>query len=181
MFYDRSPRNVSVPEAQAIAQVAHPFVTLVGLFVDEDREKVQSILSSVPIQLAQFHGNESADYCESFGLPYIKAIRVGEQDDLTGQIAAYGSAHAILLDTYKAGTPGGTGEVFSWDLIPEMKQHLILAGGLTPENVAEAVKTVGPYAVDTSGGVESAPGAKDPAKMRAFISNVTSADRNVDV
>lgn len=180
-FFPSSSRYISIDKALEIADIAHPFVTLVGLFVDAQPRDVEKILKRVPLQLLQFHGNETADYCESFGLAYIKAIRVGAQDNLIDQISSYRSAQAVLLDTYKKGQPGGTGESFNWSLVPKIDKPIILAGGLTSENVSEAISRVKPYAVDTSGGVESAPGIKDPDRMQSFFEQVHKADLNLNV
>lgn len=183
VFYEPSPRNLSIEMAKQIAVVAHPFVTLVGLFVDADKAFVEQVLAAVPIQCLQFHGEETSAYCDSFGLPYIKAIRVGDDDsrDLVSKIDTYASAQAVLLDTYKKGVPGGTGEAFNWSLVPAVDKHIVLAGGLEPGNVANAISEVKPYAVDTSGGVESAPGIKDPDRIRAFVAQVLKVDFNANV
>lgn len=181
VFYQPSPRHLGIAQAAEIAAVAHPFVTLVGLFVNAGKESIEQILEQVPLQLLQFHGNESPEFCDSFHLPYVKALRVGDQENLIDQIETYSSAQAILLDTYKKGVPGGTGATFNWDLVPEVNQHIILAGGLNTENVGQAIRQVKPYAVDTSGGVESAPGVKDADRIRAFIEQVFQADLNSHV
>lgn len=181
VFYEPSPRHIDVNTAVEIAKQIPAFVTLVGLFVDANQAQVQPVLDSVPLQLIQFHGNEDPEFCGSFNLPYIKALRVGRQGGLSGEalqsaLRSYKDARGLLLDTYQKGIPGGTGESFDWGLIPEAVQNLILAGGLSPDNVAEAIQAVRPYAVDVSGGVESAPGIKDKAKINAFISNTRQAD-----
>ena len=176
VFYEPSPRYVDIASALQVSAMAYPFVTLVGLFVNADQHKVSEILSKVPLQLLQFHGDEPREYCESFGLPYMKALRVREGIDIAAEARAYASAQAILLDTYKKGVPGGTGESFNWDLVPKLDQPVVLAGGLDSDNVRHAINEVKPYAVDTSGGVESAPGVKDPDRMRAFVEQVRQAD-----
>jgi len=170
VFYAKSPRAVDIEQARAILAALPPFVTTVGLFVDAERSELERILASVPLDLLQFHGDESVQQCEAFGRPYIKALRVKAGDDIAAQVARYPSAQGILLDAYVEGVPGGTGEAFDWSLIPQtLSKPLILAGGLRPDNVAEAVSRVRPYAVDVSGGVEASKGVKDVEKVGAFI------------
>ena len=180
VFYEPSKRYIKVDTAIEIANVVPAFVSLVGLFVDSDKASINKVLKQVPLQLLQFHGNESASFCESFGVPYIKALRVKDGMDIPELVRSYPTAKAILLDTYKENTPGGTGEVFDWSLVPELADRIILAGGLCAKNVGQAISAVKPYAVDTSGGVESAPGVKDPARIRAFISQVLQTDANLN-
>lgn len=170
VFYAKSPRAVSVAQAQQIIAALPPFVTTVGLFVDMPRAELQQILTQLPLDLLQFHGDESVEQCEGYGRPYIKALRVKAGDDIAAQMARYPSASGVLLDTFVEGVPGGTGLAFDWSLVPaELPKPVILAGGLTPDNVAAAIAQVRPYAVDISGGVESAKGIKDADKVRAFI------------
>ena len=170
VFYAKSPRAVDIEQARAILAALPPFVTSVGLFVDAERSELERILASVPLDLLQFHGDESVQQCEAFGRPYIKALRVKAGDDIAAQVARYPSAQGILLDAYVEGVPGGTGEAFDWSLIPQaLSKPLILAGGLRTDNVAEAVSRVRPYAVDVSGGVEASKGVKDVEKVGAFI------------
>lgn len=170
VFYAKSPRAVDIEQAREILAALPPFVTTVGLFVDAERSELERILASVPLDLLQFHGDESVQQCEAFGRPYIKALRVKAGDDIAAQVARYPSAQGILLDAYVEGVPGGTGEAFDWSLIPQtLSKPLILAGGLRPDNVAEAVSRLRPYAVDVSGGVEASKGVKDVEKVDAFI------------
>jgi len=176
VFYPRSPRAVSVQQARAIIAALPPFVTTVGLFVDASRCELGEILDAVPLDLLQFHGDESAEACDGYHRPFIKALRVKPGDDIAALAARYPKASGILLDAYVPGIPGGTGESFDWSLIPrELSKPLILAGGLTPGNVAAAVREVRPYAVDVSGGVEASKGIKDAQKIRAFIDAVNGA------
>ncbi len=173
VFYAKSPRAVTVQQARAIIAALPPFVTTVGLFVNASRCELREVLDAVPLDLLQFHGDESVADCEGWHRPYIKALRVKAGDDIAAACDAYPSASGVLLDTYVEGVPGGTGEAFDWSLIPQgLSKPLILAGGLTPENVADAVARVRPYAVDVSGGVEASKGIKDHAKIRAFINAV---------
>ncbi|WP_460063830.1 MULTISPECIES: phosphoribosylanthranilate isomerase [unclassified Pseudomonas] len=176
VFYAKSPRAVTVQQARAIIQALPPFVTTVGLFVNASRCELGEILDAVPLDLLQFHGDEAFEDCEGWHRPYIKALRVKSGDDIAAAVDAYPSASGVLLDTYVEGVPGGTGEAFDWSLIPQgLSKPLILAGGLTPENVADAVARVKPYAVDVSGGVEASKGIKDHAKIHAFINAVRKA------
>jgi phosphoribosylanthranilate isomerase len=177
-FYERSPRAVTIPQARVIALVAGPFVTSVGLFVDAEPAFVREVLASVPLQLLQFHGEETAAYCEAFGRPYMKAIRMRPELDLVAAMAAHPAAAAILLDAYRPGVPGGTGETFDWQRVPrESARPIVLAGGLTPDNVARAVSETRPYGVDVSGGVEALPGVKDATKVNTFIVNARDGAR----
>lgn len=177
VFYAASPRAVSIAQAEAICAALPPFVTVVGLFVDADADHIARVLAQVPLTLLQFHGNESAVDCARFGRPYVKALRMREQTNIAAELKNYARAQALLLDTYRAGVPGGTGETFDWHQIPaRYADRIILAGGLNPENIGRAVTQVRPYAVDVSGGVEAAPGIKDHARLRAFVANVQAAD-----
>lgn len=189
-FYKPSPRYVKPEVAAEIIARVPAFVTTMGLFADASNEEILSVLAIAPFDFIQFHGNESVSDCERIGKPYIKALRVGnEEGGLYGQalrnkMNEYKTARGLLLDTYQKGIPGGTGERFDWGQVPEPgpedTQYLVLAGGLTPENVADAIETVRPYAVDVSGGVESAPGRKDTDRIRAFLDAVRRADSKLD-
>ena len=177
VFYPPSPRYVEVEQAAEIAAALPPFVTTVALFVNADEQTIADVVSRVRIDLIQFHGNECKDYCGLHQRPYIKAVRMSDDVDLDKQLNDFSQARGLLLDTYKAGVPGGTGEQFNWDRVPaHLADKFILAGGLTPENVKDAVAQVQPYAVDVSGGVESAPGKKDTEKMARFIEAVRSQE-----
>lgn len=174
VFYAPSPRSVTIEQASAIARVVGPFVTVVGLFVDAPAEYVQEVLAKVPLHLLQFHGGESSSYCESFQRPYMKAIRMRPDFDVDMAISAYSSAVAVLLDAYRPGVPGGTGETFDWQRVPSNpSKPIVLAGGLTSANVAEAIAITNVYGVDVSGGVEAAPGKKDVNKIKNFITNAS--------
>lgn len=176
VFYAPSPRAVTIELAREIAYAAGPFVTLVGLFVDADADYINQVLSRVPLQLLQFHGDESEAFCEQFQRPYMKAIRMRPELDLQQLMASHPQALALLLDAYRPGVPGGTGETFDWQRIPtKASRPLVLAGGLTPENIALAVSSTQVYGVDVSGGVEFAPGKKDPQKINTFIHNAKHA------
>ena len=173
IFVEKSPRYASLTDARVIAESMPPFVTVVGLFMDASAKEVKEALKVVPLNLLQFHGDESPEYCDQFGMPYIKVLRMRENVNVVAFAQEYPNAAGILLDTYKMGVGGGTGHTFDWNLIPEdVPLPLILAGGLTPENVASAVETVKPYAVDVSSGVESEPAIKDHKKIEQFIKEV---------
>jgi phosphoribosylanthranilate isomerase len=174
VFYEPSPRAVTIAQAKQIVEGLPPFVTVVALFVDADVSFVNACLSEVRIDLLQFHGNESADYCEQFNMPYMKAIRMKEDTQLFIEEKNYASASALLLDSYKVGIPGGTGETFNWSMITKIDKPIILAGGLTVENVAMAIEQVNPYAIDVSGGVEKSKGIKDKQKIRTFMHEVAN-------
>ncbi|MET0026673.1 MAG: phosphoribosylanthranilate isomerase [Candidatus Thiodiazotropha sp.] len=179
VFYPPSPRAVSSRDAAEIVKSLPPFVTVVGLFVNEARAAIERILGEVPLGLLQFHGDESAEDCEGYGRPWIKAVRMRPDTDLQAQAEQYAGASGLLLDTYQAGVPGGTGQVFDWSLIPmDLRGRIILAGGLDSDNVTMAVRTIHPYAVDVSGGVEAAKGIKDPNKIEAFIAGVKRGDNS---
>jgi phosphoribosylanthranilate isomerase len=176
MFYERSPRNVSIETAAAISRELPLTVLKVGVFVNAARETVLQALGECTLNLLQFHGDESPEYCLSFPVPAIKAFRVRDAKTLEG-LSAYRTG-AWLLDAHVPDKPGGTGATFNWELALEARKlgtPIFLAGGLTPENVADAIRTARPYGVDVSTGVESAPGKKDPAKVRAFIQAAKSA------
>lgn len=176
VFYAPSKRYVAPEQAGEIIRKLPPFVTTVGLFVNADVDFVESVLATAQLDLLQFHGDESNADCVRFGRPFIKALRVKPDLDLMQAFSAYPDARGILLDAYRPGVPGGTGEVFDWDLIPdEIAGAITLAGGLDATNVARAVAAVGPYAVDVSGGVEAAPGQKDGAKVSAFVEAAKTA------
>tara|TARA_R110001583_G_scaffold41891_1_gene133162 strand:- start:61341 stop:61955 length:615 start_codon:yes stop_codon:yes gene_type:complete len=174
VFYPRSPRAVTIAQAKEIVNGLSPFVSIVALFVDADPDEVRACMAALPTAILQFHGDESADYCEQFGRPYLKAIKVQVDTDFVHIANEYASAAAILLDSYQPGIPGGTGLVFDWSLIKTINKPLILAGGLNVDNVASAIKQVQPYAVDVSGGVEQAKGIKDKQKITAFLQEVAN-------
>ena len=173
VFYAKSPRAVSVQQARAIIAALPPFISTVGLFVNASRCELNETLDAVPLDMLQFHGDETPEQCDGYHRPFIKALRVQAGDDIAASCRLYSRASGILLDTYVAGVPGGTGETFDWALIPNsLEKPIILAGGLTSANVAQAITQVRPYAVDVSGGVEKSKGIKDHDKIRAFMSAV---------
>jgi len=173
VFYPPSPRTLTHAQARDICQALPPFVTTVALFVDPTKEQVEAVLSSVPVDMLQFHGDETPEFCAQFGRPFMKALKMHEDMDLVAVAGCYYQASGILVDSYHAGLAGGTGATFDWSRLPtEPQWPLILAGGLDVSNVAQAIRQVRPYAVDISSGVESEKGIKDATKVTAFINEV---------
>lgn len=172
VFHASSPRFVTVSQAKKIIHNLSPFTDIVALFVDENAKQVYSCLKSLSIDILQFHGNESVDYCEQFGKRYLKVIKMRKNIDLISATNIYVSASAILLDSYKPDVPGGTGQIFDWSLIEKINKPIILAGGLNIDNVAIAIERVQPYAVDVSGSIEQSEGIKDHQKIRCFMEKV---------
>ncbi len=176
MFYEDSPRFVSLNKARKVIEVLPPFVTRVGVFVNPEEQKVHAILDALRLDLLQFHGDEPAQFCARFGLPYIKAVRVKKGVNLLQYASRYRDAKGLLLDAHNEKSYGGTGEVFDWSLISgNLPLPIILSGGLNADNVAHAIRQVRPWAVDVSSGVEAAKGIKDAAKIAAFVQEVRSA------
>jgi phosphoribosylanthranilate isomerase len=176
VFYPQSPRAVDTGRAREVAAALPPFVTVVALFVDPEPAFVRRVLAEVPVDLLQFHGDEPPEACAAPGRPYIKAVAMRDGVDLHAVARRYASARGLLVDSFREGVRGGTGVTFDWSRIPpDLGKPVILAGGLGPENVVEAVRRVRPYAVDVSGGVEASRGVKDPARVAAFIRGVNSA------
>lgn len=170
VFYGPSPRCVDVATAASIAQTVGPFVTTVGLFVNASKLEIDTVLAEVPLQLLQFHGDETPEFCQQFQRPYMKALRMKPDIDVLAELQRYQGAQAILLDAYRKGVPGGTGETFDWARVPKSSHcALVLAGGLTSENVADAVVATEVYGVDVSGGVEATAGRKSTQKLQEFI------------
>ncbi len=178
VFWQPSPRAVSIEQARDICSQLPAFVSVVALVVDADDAFIADILKAVPIDVLQFHGNEEPEQCAQYGHPFIKAIRMRPELDVASAITAFASANSILLDAYQKGVPGGTGERFDWQRIPEnYRDKIILAGGLNAANVKDAITAVRPYAVDVSGGVEASHGVKDRLKVNAFFESVRQADQ----
>ena len=172
VFYADSPRAVTIAQAEIIIELLPPFVSVVALFVDAEPEFVRECIGSLAIDLLQFHGDESPEYCDQFERPYIKAVRMHEGIELQVVEKRYQGALALLLDSYQPGVPGGTGQKFNWSWIEELTKPIILAGGLNSQNIASAIQQVKPYAVDVSGGVEMEKGIKDKEKIDAFMQEV---------
>ena len=172
-FYTHSPRGIDLTQALRIMDEVAPFLTTVGIFVDPQPGEVEFVLQELPLDLVQFHGGETAAHCESVGRPYIKSITMHDNVDLRQQAASYPTARALLLETPSDTLKGGTGRIFDWQLATEkLSTPVILAGGLSPSNVAQAIRTVRPACVDANSGVESEPGIKDADKLAAFIREV---------
>ena len=176
VFYPPSPRHVPIEIAAQIARQIPAFTNVVGLFVDAEQAFIEEVLDAVAIDTLQFHGQETEQACALFHKPYIKAVHMRNDTDIADVINQYPSANALLLDTFVKDVPGGTGLTFDWQKVPKNSQKpLILAGGLTPENVQSAIQQTRPYAVDVSGGVEAAKGKKDLTKVRTFIREALNA------
>ena len=177
VFHPASPRAVTPEQAARLCGLLPPFVAAVGLFVDAPEAQIRAILDRVPLDLLQFHGEEPAALCTALGRRWIKAIRMRPGLDLAAQARTYRGAAGLLLDAFDPAVAGGTGQTFDWGRVPrDLGMPIVLAGGLRPENVAEAIRRVQPFAVDVSGGVESAKGIKDPAKISAFLQGVRDGD-----
>lgn len=173
VFYAPSPRCVGVAQAAAIARELPPFVSKVGLFVNAAADEVEDVCRAVGLDVVQYHGDESPEHCAQASKPWIKAIRVRPELDIVAECLRYAQASAWLFDTYDDKLYGGSGKAFDWALLPQQhRRPIILAGGLTPDNVGQAIRSTAPYAVDVSGGIEAAKGIKDHDKMRKFIAEV---------
>ncbi len=176
VFVPQSARHLTPKIAEEVIRAIPPLVSVVGLFLDAPRSMVAKILDRVPLDVLQFHGSETPDYCRSFGRPYIKAIAMGDHPNLASASRGYADARGLLLDAHRAGELGGTGQQFDWSVIRgEVARPVILAGGLNPDNVGDAISRVRPAAVDASSGVESSPGVKDLDQVRHFLAEVQSA------
>jgi phosphoribosylanthranilate isomerase len=178
VFWPHSSRAVTVAQARDVCAALPPFVTRVGLFVDAKATELAAVLEKVPLDMVQYHGDESPATCRAAGLPYLKAVRMRAGIDLGRVAGDYADATGLLVDAYREGQPGGTGATFDWGVLPaEPNFPLVLAGGLEPGNVDAAIARVRPWAVDVSGGVEADKGIKDAAKMAAFMQGVRDGDR----
>ena len=177
VFYEPSPRFVSVARAHAVCAALPPLVSVVGVFVNPAPREIEAAVDALPVDLLQFHGDEPPALCAGAGKPYVKAVRVRSRADVVDAAARYPDARALLLDAHHDALWGGTGKRFDWSEAPgDVGRPLVLSGGLTPENVAGAIRLVRPFAVDVSGGVESAPGEKDPERMERFVREVAGVD-----
>lgn len=180
IFYAGSQRAVTIEQAIPISNELPPFVSTVALFVNAPQKEVDDVITRVRPTILQFHGDENPGFCTQFGMPFLKAIRVGGEmtaDDLLEYAEKFSAARALLLDTMSHGLYGGSGKVFDWQVIPhEMRRHIVLSGGLQADNVAAAIRMIKPWAVDVSSGVEAQKGVKDHAIVRRFIEEVRNAD-----
>ena len=180
VFYRGSPRFLEAEQAAAVGAALPPFVTAVALFVNEDPHAIRRLVHSARIDLLQFHGDETPEFCAQFGKPFVRAVRMEEGVDLVEYARRFSAARALLLDAHVPDQPGGTGTTFDWGAIPrDLPIPLILAGGLDVSNVGAAMRAVRPWAVDVSSGVESGRGVKDPAKIVEFIRKVRHEDGQV--
>jgi phosphoribosylanthranilate isomerase len=177
IFYPPSPRLVTLERAREIAASLPPFVGRVAVFVNPAASEVDAVIRACRPDLLQFHGEEAAGFCRSFGVPYLRALRMRQGVDLLESLSPYGDAAGWLLDAFREELYGGTGEAFDWGVIPRgLARPLILSGGLDSGNVAEAIRRVRPWAVDVSSGVEAAKGVKDERRIAAFMERVRDAD-----
>ncbi|PKY10494.1 N-(5'-phosphoribosyl)anthranilate isomerase [Acidithiobacillus marinus] len=172
VFYEKSPRAVSITQARKMLQALPPFVSSVGLFVNADPARVEQVLEHCPLDILQFHGDETPEFCRRFGRSYLKVLRVTGETDLRHPLDDYHDAQGLLLDCAVPGQWGGSGQRFAWWRLPELDKPLILAGGLQADNVQEAVRIAQPYGVDVSSGVERSPGSKDHDKMAEFMARL---------
>lgn len=173
VFYEPSPRAVSFEQAKALVARIPAFVTVTGLFVNPERRFVERALQAVPLDLLQFHGDETSEFCRGFDRRWIKAIRVRDSGQIERAFSDYQGAAGLLVDAWDPERYGGTGHSFNWSLIPDVRPlPLILAGGLSSANVARAIEEVRPWAVDVSGGVEKSKGKKDATKLSDFMKEV---------
>ena len=177
VFAPKSRRKLETATAAALVSGVPAFVDRVGLFQDQGEEEIEHVLREVPLSLLQFHGSEPASFCRKFGLPYIKAVSMGEEGAVRSAEAEFADAAGLVLDSHAPGQAGGTGKTFDWSRVGACRMPLILAGGLNAGNVREAIHTLKPWAVDVSSGVESEPGVKDSGKIKAFISEVERGNR----
>lgn len=176
VFYPKSPRFISPKNAKEIIKKLPPFISMVGLFVNQSKSEVEEVIKGCPLNLLQFHGDENESFCKQYNLPYIKAITMKSDVDLLKCIQEYNSAKALLLDTFSKVARGGSGEVFDWKMIPpNTLKPIIVAGGLTPDNVQTLLEVISPYGVDVSSGIEINKGLKDYKLMKKFILGVTNA------
>ncbi|HET7844570.1 MAG TPA: phosphoribosylanthranilate isomerase [Xanthomonadales bacterium] len=176
IFAPRSVRRLDVARAREIADGLPAFVARVALFADQPVDEVSRIVREVPCELLQFHGDEDDAYCRQFGMPFLKALPMASIVDAAHEMARWPHATGFVLDAHARGGSGGSGATFDWSRVPAGDRRVVLAGGLTPGNVREAVARVRPYAVDVASGIEASPGTKDHAKMRAFVAEVRRAD-----
>lgn len=173
VFVKASPRGLTIKQAQELVEGIPPFVMTVGLFRDAETDDIRNVLNNVSMDLLQFHGNEDRQFCEQFNMPYLKAVPMSSTNSVVEFCSRYPSAAGFVLDSHATNTMGGSGERFTWSRVPpELDKPVILAGGLTPDNVAEAVRAVRPYAVDVSSGIEVGKGIKDVDKMKRFVQEV---------
>ncbi len=177
VFYPGSHRHVTISQAAGITSMAAPFITVTGLFVNSTEAGIRDVLAQVPLGLLQFHGEEPNNDCKRYGMPFIKSIAMRPGTDCARIMADYPDASGFLLDTWLPDSHGGGGKAFDWSVVPgDLSRPVILAGGLTPGNVADAIRIVRPYAVDVSSGVESVRGIKSANRIKAFMMGVQGCE-----
>ena len=179
-FHPPSPRFIEIDAALAIRRILPPFVSITALFLDDSEDWITQVAHRLRPDYLQFHGSESAEFCAAWGIPYLKTIPMGSTVDASAYAARYPTAHGFLLDSNAAGRLGGSGDTFDWSRIPSIDRPLLLAGGLSPDNVAEAVGQVKPWGVDVASGVEVSAGIKDSALVEAFFREVRRGDGDAD-
>lgn len=182
VFYPNSPRAVNIAQATRLMAEVAPFVTVTGLFMDAGYDEVAAVLEALDIDLLQFHGNEDADFCNRFSRPYIKAVPMGGEKGIgiktvAAYVADHPQARGFLLDSNSVGKAGGSGKIFDWQKVPTIEKPTILAGGINTQNVAQAISTVQPYAIDVSSGVEKQRGVKDHTLMQKLVEEVRIVDQ----
>lgn len=176
VFVEKSARYLELSAAREVRDAVPPFIQVVALFLDAPMARVEQVIDEVQPDMLQFHGSESVLDCERWRRPYLRAVAMGSQPDLAGVAGSYTGASGFLLDGHRKGELGGQGAAFDWSTVPDtLGKPVILAGGLNPSNVGQAIRTTNPYGVDVSSGVESAPGIKDLNLVREFISEVNRA------
>ncbi len=175
-FHPPSPRMIDIDAALAIRDALPPFVGITALFLDDSEDWITQVAHRLRPDYIQFHGSESAEFCEAWGIPYLKTIPMGSTDDALAYAGRYPTAQGFLLDSNAAGRLGGSGDTFDWSRIPSINRPLLLAGGLSPANVAEAVRQVRPWGVDVASGVEASAGVKDSELVEAFFREVRRGD-----
>ncbi len=176
IFYEKSPRYLSIEKARTLLVDLPPFVDVVGVFVNPSSDAVQTVIQDIPLNLLQFHGSETNEFCSQFGLPFLKAVLAESENKIAGCANLYKDAAAILLDTPHETQWGGTGEAFDWSRIPtSLPLPIVLAGGINLSNVSEALAVPSVYAIDVCSGLEQNPGIKDSEKMKQFMQLVREA------
>ena len=174
--FTASPRRISIDKAIELSAYVPGGVLRVGLFLDQDRSEIERVTGSVPLDILQFHGNETEQECDRFKLPWLKAVAMENAESVKQAEQNFPGAAGLLLDSHSKGKRGGSGKSFDWSLSRSIEKPVWLAGGLNADNVTRAIQTVRPYAVDVSSGVESEPGIKDPTRLKAFVKAVRQAE-----
>ena len=177
--FTASPRRIPIDVANRLVSYVPDGVLRVGLFLDQDRSEIERVIGSVPLDLLQFHGNETEQECSVFGLPWLKAVAMEDADSMKRAERDFPGAAGLLLDSHSKGKRGGSGERFDWSLLSPVAKPVWLAGGLNADNVGQAIRTLRPFAVDVSSGVEAEPGIKDATRLNAFVKAVRKAENEL--